>query len=393
MARTSIARRLASASTAIALTAAFGAQPALGAAQAGPAIVDLQVTDPSGIPVARSKVMLSVMWPTEQHWSANNRTHGRQARTDATGRAQFRLKLSQEEQLALADNGGWLNLQLMAFDKRGLPAGVLNFSRYFGDNALQREQEDPTTQAGRLLSVRSDSAVADRSVAGARQAAGPLVAADVGTCYYWYWERYSTDWAYTRTGELHSAADTIDADYLYGTSSDATIDVAFKSGTGAWQISGTAHSGESITTIHGLNKASNFHWGVIVPFNYVLLFLYKDCTLQQHVYAGQQQVVENGYHIQNGLSYSIVMSQPARNTSHPEWALRSGPDTSYMRETNKFKKYTAAVSVWGASLGAQSGSSQFVRMYWRWGHAQTWHWLYGNGYHPNSAPVIYASNS
>ncbi len=393
MARRSIARRLASASAAIALTATFGIQPALGKGGPASTVIDVQVTDSSGLVLAGSRVMLSVMWPTEQHWNANGRTHGRQARTDSTGRAQFRLKLALEERLALIDNGDWLNLQLMAFDERGLPAGAFNFSRYFGNDPRQTELAEPTTQAGRLIAIRADGTVADRSVAGARQAAAPLTASDVGTCYYWYWERYSTDWAYTRTGELHSAADTIDADFLYGTSSDATIDVGFKSGTGPWQISGTAHSGESITTVHGLNKASNFHWGVIVPFNYVLLFLYKDCTLQQHVYAGQQQVEENGYHIQSGLSYSIQMSQPARNTSHPEWALRSGPDTSYMRETNKFKKFTGAVSIWGASLGAQSGSSQFVRMYWRWGHAQTWHYLYGNGYHPNSAPVIYASNS
>jgi hypothetical protein len=132
---------------------------------------------------------------------------------------------------------------------------------------------------------------------------------------------------------------------------------------------------------------------VIVPFNYVLLFLYKDCTLQQHVYAGQQHVEENGYHIQNSLSYSIVMSQPARNTSRSEWAYEAGPDASYLRETNKFKKFTGAVSVWGASLGAQSGSSHSVRTYWKFGHAQQWHYLCGNGYHPNNAPVIYASNN
>ena len=54
---------------------------ALGKGGPAPAVIDVQVTDSSGLLLLGSRVVLSVMWPTVQHWNANGRTHGRQVRT------------------------------------------------------------------------------------------------------------------------------------------------------------------------------------------------------------------------------------------------------------------------------------------------------------------------
>ena len=220
------------------------------------------------------------------------------------------------------------------------------------------------------------------------------VTPNVGTqCVNYHWEALDFAWAYTRMGSLNSAADTVFADYQYGTSSDITIDTAFTLSGGGWGLSGSAHSGETLGSLYGLSKGSNFHWGVYVPMDFYEAYFYADCFQQPHLYQGHAEVSENGYHDGQNLTYSIALSQPARNTSHPEWALKSGADTTYTRQSSKFAYYGGGVVIFGASLGAQSGATTFSKQYWKFGHAQTWHYLYGSSSYVTTAPVIYASNN
>lgn len=108
---------------------------------------------------------------------------------------------------------------------------------------------------------------------------------------------------------------------------------------------------------------------------------------------GRQSVEENGYHNANNLINSIVKTNPARDTAHPEWALKSGPNTGYTRFKNTFRKYSGAFCLWSFCGGASSGATTYSQQIWSFGSGQTWHYLYGIGAPYTTSGVIYASNS
>lgn len=63
------------------------------------------------------------------------------------------------------------------------------------------------------------------------------------------------------------------------------------------------------------------------------------------------------------------------------------------RYQNKFTKVSAAVSLYGFSFGAQSGSTQYVDLYYAMGAALHNHYVYGNNAKPESSGRVFESNS
>jgi hypothetical protein len=304
--------------------------------------------------------------------------------TDRAGVVTRALGATSAEKEAAQANGGWLNLTVTTIDATGRPHST-GITRYLGARADQLAQGSALNGVGQDIVLRSSpDATAPASV----------VSPQAGTqCVNYHWEFPDTSWAYTRMGSLNSAADTLEADYEYGSSSDITIDNGYSLSGGGWGISGVSHSGEAIGSGWGLSEFSNFHWGVYVPMDFVESYFYADCFQQPHLYQNHAAVTETGYHITRNLTYSIAVSQPARNTSHPAWALQSGKNTTYTRLSSQFAYYGGGVVVFGASLGAQSGASTYSREKWKFGSSQTWHFLYGSSSSYTTAPIIYASNN
>lgn len=361
-----------------------------------------EVVDDSGLPVPDTTVIVSPMWNLEELWRAKGKTKPHPFKANANGVARGLLKLSAEEQDAVDSNGGWLNITVTTLDANGMPAGSMGISRYLGNQPGQAAQQEDAAKPGRSVRVTASQTMADsaRRAAGSDPAtqtaaasqAQAAVTAQFTNCTNYRWVPYTYSWTYTRIGDLHSAADTVLVKHQYGTTSDASMDIGFKTGDGPWTISGMAHSGESLGNLYDKHAASNFHWGIWAPFNYVLLFFYADC-FEGTMYMGHSSVEQDGYHTQENLTNNYVLSYPARDLTHPEWALRSGPGTGYTRQVNKFRKYTAAFCMWGFCGGATSGASVFSLQTWSFGSGQTNHYLYGIGAPYTTAGVIYASNN
>ena len=352
----------------------------------------VQVVDASGHPVARAKVVKSVMWPTIE----TSKAHGGMSpsavtRTDDAGVATLSVGSSQADRDAAEANGGWLNLSITTIDASGVPHSE-SVTRYLGSKTDQIAQAPKADRSGNDV-VLNTARTYEGASAGTVDAQRGHISPQVGTnCTNYHWEDLDYSWAYTRMGSLNSAGDTAQVQHIYGTSSDIWVDTAFTLSDGSWGLSAATHSGEGIGSEFGVSALSNFHWGIYVPMDYVESYFYADCY-EGHVYQNHAEVRQIGYHDGRNLTYSIVVSQPARDKSHSEWALQSGPGTTYSRIISSFKKYSAAVVMFGASLGSSSVASSYSKQSWRFGTGQTWHYLYGAGISYKTAPIIYASNS
>lgn len=382
--------RMRTLSTLVAVLALVPAQGALATPVAAASANALQVVvvDAAGRAMASSRVLVSMTWPTTALWQQHGRSVDTQATTDASGVASFVVGATDEQKEAAAANGGWLNFIVTSIDPSGRPGRSAAVSKYLGTQADQLAEVAPEAQPGAKLML---SAGAPSAGAGSMVDSG--IQPNYNQCVNFHWEVYQTTWDYTRMGDLNSAGDTPVANYEYGTSSDITIDVGFYDQGVGWYVSGTAHSGESIGSLYGLFRGSNFHWGVYAPMNYNELFLYADCSEGSHLFQGHAVSEEDGYYTPRNLTYSIALTQPARDKTHTTWSLQSGPRTGYTRQSSAFKKFGAAVNAFGVSLGAQSGATINSDEHWEFGSGQQWHYIYGIGGSYTTAKTLYASNS
>lgn len=78
----------------------------------------------------------------------------------------------------------------------------------------------------------------------------------------------------------------------------------------------------------------------------------------------------------------------------PETRLgRFTPDTDFTRNKERAVKWEGAADVFGASLSAQSGYSQWVEGYWKFGSSEAMHVLCGDNGPPKRAAHIFAGTS
>ena len=65
----------------------------------------------------------------------------------------------------------------------------------------------------------------------------------------------------------------------------------------------------------------------------------------------------------------------------------------WSRYTYNFAYWTAAVSIFGASLGTRSGGSSYVGYEYVAGYGRDVHYLYGNNAQPSTSTHVYESDT
>jgi hypothetical protein len=80
--------------------------------------------------------------------------------------------------------------------------------------------------------------------------------------------------------------------------------------------------------------------------------------------------------------------------THAAYQVIQDPNSGWLRSTARLKKWDAAVTVSfagvGITLGAQSGSSQYVKVTYTFGHLYPHYYLCGNNAKPKTSARIFA---
>ena len=272
-----------------------------------------------------------------------------------------------------APNGGYLNLSLIT--RAAGSTQETGFARYLGTAPMSTASlsawlEGPEQQAEPVEVVLPSRP--DRSPVTAEGEAGqvPLQMA----CRE---ERklLEKSIAATVVGEFHTEADTTQDSYFrYGESADSTISVAMRQAhESTWSVSGVAHVGNGRDGAIGKEgPRPNFHAQILTDFEYGRYRASNPC------YGGPYRTYETLRALEwLGGSGERFYDGPGCRPDHPN-TRRYQPGHFQKRNSHKARNWEKNVSVFGASLGSQSGYSKFVESYWKFGDAYEFHYLCGD---------------
>lgn len=299
----------------------------------------------------------------------------RTATPNRSGDVSLRFRITPAERAAAARNGGWLNYHAMTIDEAARPVSFTSFTRYVGtDPAFRRRAEDRGTR----VEFRSGTDAA------ARAAAAPSYT----NCTNYRWEVEYTDWNFMAIGEGHVASDGT-VKFVYGSRADSDVGVAYSDNGGPWYLSGEAHAGNALSREVSITGGPNFGRRIVSQFNYAQLFLLADCLEGYDRYMGRRAVEVTSW--RGGITYDYDWRN-LDNQRNANWNI-FGKGGAMSRTAYDFVKLSGAVSIWGASLTAQSGSSTYVETHWTFGSARNAHYLYGNDSTPPYAHRVFASDN
>jgi hypothetical protein len=365
---------------ALAYVAVVGVAPV---SAAMPPDVEVRVVDATGGRLGGAAVALAF---AEQ--GAAQRSLGRITTSDAKGIARWPLALSDSEQRAVDVNGGWLNVHAYVLNQVGDPVSTVSFSKYLGTDAeyVARQALRPAATTLRVDPRQLLGTVRK----GAIKKGVIYRPQDIGECWSTYWELVDVMDKNTTVGEMHIASDTPTYKFTYGKSADSDIDVGVKQSFGGWTISGSAHVGNSQTDADGTTQHGPYYRGFMTEFRYERWQLFSDCTTGNHIYRGSDEVDPAEW--RGGFTPGCCSISFYDNNRQTCCDLHYGPGGFMDRSSNDFKKLSAAVSVFGVTLGAQSGSSTNVKIHYDFGQ-NAHHYLYGLTQLPSAAGMVYASNT
>jgi hypothetical protein len=277
-------------------------------------------------------------------------------------------------------NGGYVNFVLQT-----TAAGVIeetHFSRYVGDTPITAQEAGAAKrtvewraspeESAEPLRVRLSEAPESSTTSGERK-----IFPMQGGC--WGRKLIETQVGYTVVGELRAPHDTVEALFVFGERADSEIGIADRGSNGPWGLDGSFHIANS-----GQGAVKNWadsgeHLLVTGRFMY-------DRFEQSCPSGRREKVVPREW-------MGDVQSQPAAArgcAGVPEDRLgRYTAKSGFDRIKEKAVRWDGAVSVFGASLTAQSGYSRWVQSHWKFGSAPM-HLLCGDNGPPIKARHIYA---
>jgi hypothetical protein len=351
------------------------------AAEATDTVVRVQVVDAAGMPVQDARVLTTVLWTSKRDFDLFGHPGGRAGQTDLFGDVAVRLRLSARERAAVARNGDWLNMSIVAIDARGDVIAHTAASRYLGTDQEERLKAGTMARYDSVMLTARSSGSSGSQLATEQWEPGALA-----SCTY-YWDAASYALRYAQVGELHVDYDVPFARFTYGRFADTTFDVALKSGGSEWSISGSVHVSNSQDTSVYANAGgqANYHWALRTQFRFVNMRLYKDCLGGPYrAWTGS----EEWYALEwtgGGMTLANTLTQPARTAANTSvW----GPNTGWSRASSTLTKWSSAVSFFGVTIGAQSGASANVRIEYAFGSRST-HYLYGDTAPPGSSKRVF----
>jgi hypothetical protein len=343
------------------------------------AVVRVLVTSSSGAPLAGAAVLTTVLWTSKADHERYGRARGVLLRTDAAGALTVPITLDRQQRAAAGRNGDWANISVIAFDAEGHYVAQATTSRYVGTRADKRAQARSMLHAD-LVRLKG------RGGTAARAGDASATEVDLVSCTY-YWEEDGYRSRYAQIGELHVDFDVTDARFTYGRSADTTFDVVSKAGDGNWAVSGSVHIENTLDSSVFANAGgqTNYHWALRSQFLFVTYKLFKDCLGgPYHAWVGPQEVHALEW-TGGGMTLSNTLAQPARIAAN---SATYGPNTGWSRTSGTLVKWSASVSVFGATIGAQSGASTNVKIDYAFGNRLT-HYLYGDTALPTTSKRVF----
>jgi hypothetical protein len=360
------------------------ADAALSAEHKAGAIVAGVLADAADSPVAGSLELFA--WPTGRPVEVGQTVHlvpvGHD-RAAKDGRFSITGDLTPDLAELARLNGGYINFVLQAF-----AGGILeetHFSRYMGDTPFTAQEAGKSKrpvewraspeEAAEPLRFRLQEASAATTPAGERPIR-PMQGGCSGL------KLLGSEIAYTVIGELRAPHDTLDAFFTYGKRADSEIGVATRGSQGPWGLSGSFHIANSDDTHVTKWADSGEHLLVTTRFKYD--------KFEHTCPSGRREKVVASEWMGDAQAHATAIRGCA---GAPEDRLgRFTAKTGFDRIREKAVQWEGAASVFGASLTARSGYSQWVQGHWRFGPADM-HLLCGEDGPPKRAGHIFAGTS
>jgi hypothetical protein len=269
---------------------------------------------------------------------------------------------------ARANNGGWVNLDLVAIGNGKMV--YESIARQFVDGHWQGDNAQNSTQIAPATAVKIPNAK--------RFAAIPI-------CNPWTRVDAEGD-TNTTIGELHTG-DNQSAWFRYGQSADSSVEVGIQNPIGgSWSVSGSVHVGNSQSSYIQFNEGAQ--WGYKLRTNMHFKKIYHDWTIPgcggHPFYSSQASSWNSGSAIGDN-----VHSLDNHCASSP-YKLSYVPNGDFQTTTETATWFTGAASAFGASLRAQSGFSSYVISHWHHGTAYPAYWHCGSDAMPAAAHRIYS---
>jgi hypothetical protein len=150
-------------------------------------------------------------------------------------------------------------------------------------------------------------------------------------------------------------------------------------------VNGTFHVGNSLSNAIGFNRGPQYGKKELSVFHYGK-YKWVSCggTIQSYEVDALQWTVGSS----DGADVTSVDNQCG--TTYLQFARRFAANSTWDRSAQEFKTWSDGVTVFGATLSTQSGSSQWVAYHYDFGNNTNNHWMCGNDDHPSGAHRVLA---
>ncbi len=259
---------------------------------------------------------------------------------------------------AASANGGYVNLELR------VRKDALLYEWFFA-LALGPGTGTPTAPTRLATGTARGARIAVRLVPGAPGVGGitqgvePQVAGD---CLTWVKSKELTEqWGVI--GEVHRWRGAIPRDTSsYGTTADSTFEVAVKSGTDPWHVSGTFHIGNSTSRGSAATvdvDLADPETGYRVEAKFKRAEYSQLCTSNKK----RQAYAWNGYDLRQGDA--VIGFDGHCGDTYAQYAHTFGPDqTSWIRDQNQAYWWGVAIDLGVDMAGGRSGYSTYAKSIW-----------------------------
>ncbi len=347
----------------------------------GPVIDSGVVTDASGSPIAGATVSLYANPGT----SSVLRRFAIATTTTASDGSYQIVEQNQDLIAQLASSSGWVNLTR---DVVG--------NGYWLESAISRNYDASdgtwldatgTSQPGSWLDyngpVTATTTVLD-------PAQPHVIHANGGPCGVILKSKYgSPTMGETVLAQVHAAGNGESVQFTYGSTADTTAGVSYSpNGTNNWTISAT-------DSVHVSNSAT-----AQAPTYGPSYSKYERGQFNYQRYKKTGRCINTTYDVEldkwtGGIDAGSSISgtdghclDAAYSAKHAYW--NGGPKSSFTHNSSKNATFSGAVSVFGASLWAQSGYSTNVQLQWTFPTSGVKYWLCGTNDTPSYAAIVYA---
>lgn len=335
------------------------------------------LVDASGNPISGAAVLV---YPLE----VGRASPVGQTTTDANGDYSVAVPDSAALQALAAPNGGYDNFDVDATAPTGTVTSVFS-SEWTSSGWGQGNAARPRSLL--VLKPGAPGAAMHRTPATYRRAIAFVSQAPDPGCVQQTTVLNTAVGQYTTSGEVHTANDAKET-FTYGKSADSSIDVGFSATDSGFGINGSVHIGNSSKSEDQDSVGQDVGNRVDEEFTYQHQKVFNSCAGVKYLHIATAW--DTGF--RNGAgNHTLDGHCPAVGTTGPNGEITSHypANAAHVTSNENMVKFSAAVTVFGQSLGSQSGWGTFVISSWKFGPNAN-HYLCGSNGTVAAASRIFA---